>query len=134
MASLMQSGQYSVDEISALEIASRSPAQQQQMIYSDDRISQEMLAHKMRLQISSNSPSDCQKPNERFSGAKNAGDRQVLDANDHSTGGAELLHAGSAGSRWPRQETLALLKIRAEMDSEFKVATLKAPLWEDVSR
>lgn len=38
------------------------------------------------------------------------------------------------GNRWPRQETLALLKIRAEMDVNFRDATLKAPLWEEVSR
>ncbi|KAL3504468.1 hypothetical protein ACH5RR_034309 [Cinchona calisaya] len=38
------------------------------------------------------------------------------------------------GHRWPRQETLALLKIRSEMDVTFKDASLKGPLWEDVSR
>ncbi|KAM5571451.1 trihelix transcription factor GTL1 [Rosa sericea] len=38
------------------------------------------------------------------------------------------------GNRWPRQETLALLKIRSEMDVAFRDATLKGPLWEDVSR
>lgn len=41
---------------------------------------------------------------------------------------------GSVGNRWPRQETLALLKIRSEMDANFKDASLKGPLWEDVSR
>ncbi|XP_077233400.1 trihelix transcription factor GTL1-like isoform X2 [Tasmannia lanceolata] len=41
---------------------------------------------------------------------------------------------GTTGNRWPRQETLALLKIRSEMDSVFKDSTLKGPLWEDVSR
>nr|XP_011470851.1 PREDICTED: trihelix transcription factor GTL1 isoform X2 [Fragaria vesca subsp. vesca] len=41
---------------------------------------------------------------------------------------------GSGGNRWPRQETLALLKIRSEMDVAFRDATLKGPLWEDVSR
>ncbi|XP_040995869.1 trihelix transcription factor DF1-like [Juglans microcarpa x Juglans regia] len=38
------------------------------------------------------------------------------------------------GNRWPRQETLALLKIRSEMDVAFKDASVKGPLWEDVSR
>ncbi|XP_059442298.1 trihelix transcription factor GTL1 isoform X2 [Corylus avellana] len=38
------------------------------------------------------------------------------------------------GNRWPRQETLALLRIRSEMDAVFCDATLKGPLWEDVSR
>ncbi|XP_039113982.1 trihelix transcription factor GTL1-like isoform X2 [Dioscorea cayenensis subsp. rotundata] len=41
---------------------------------------------------------------------------------------------GLPGNRWPRQETLALLKIRSEMDSVFRDATLKGPLWEEVSR
>ncbi|KAJ8769535.1 hypothetical protein K2173_005138 [Erythroxylum novogranatense] len=38
------------------------------------------------------------------------------------------------GNRWPRQETLALLKIRSDMDSAFRDSSLKAPLWEEVSR
>lgn len=38
------------------------------------------------------------------------------------------------GNRWPRQETLALLKIRSEMDSSFRDSSLKGPLWEHVSR
>ncbi|GLT70414.1 hypothetical protein SLA2020_424950 [Shorea laevis] len=39
-----------------------------------------------------------------------------------------------AGNRWPREETLALLKIRSEMDSAFRDSGFKAPLWEEVSR
>uniref|UniRef100_A0A9I9D211 Myb-like domain-containing protein n=2 Tax=Cucumis melo TaxID=3656 RepID=A0A9I9D211_CUCME len=38
------------------------------------------------------------------------------------------------GNRWPRQETLALLKIRSDMDTIFRDATHKAPLWDEVSR
>lgn len=37
-------------------------------------------------------------------------------------------------NRWPQQETLALLKIRSDMDVAFKDANLKAPLWEEISR
>ncbi|GMI68617.1 hypothetical protein like AT1G76880 [Hibiscus trionum] len=40
----------------------------------------------------------------------------------------------SSGNRWPRQETLALLKIRSEMDTAFRDSGVKAPLWEEVSR
>ncbi|GMJ13726.1 GT2-LIKE 1, GT-2-like 1 [Hibiscus trionum] len=40
----------------------------------------------------------------------------------------------ASGNRWPRQETLALLKIRSDMDAVFRDATVKGPLWEDVSR
>ncbi|KAF9687080.1 hypothetical protein SADUNF_Sadunf02G0056600 [Salix dunnii] len=36
-------------------------------------------------------------------------------------------------NRWPRQETLALLKIRSDMDAVFRVSSLKGPLWEGVS-
>ncbi|KAJ7969822.1 Trihelix transcription factor GT-2 [Quillaja saponaria] len=41
---------------------------------------------------------------------------------------------GDGGNRWPRQETLALLKIRSDMDAVFRDSSLKAPLWEEVSR
>jgi hypothetical protein len=41
---------------------------------------------------------------------------------------------GGGGSRWPREETLALLRIRSEMDALFRDSGLKAPLWEEVSR
>lgn len=37
-------------------------------------------------------------------------------------------------SRWPRQETLTLLEIRSRLDSRFKEATHKGPLWDEVSR
>ncbi|KAG8383764.1 hypothetical protein BUALT_Bualt04G0047700 [Buddleja alternifolia] len=40
----------------------------------------------------------------------------------------------SGGNRWPRDETLALLKIRSDMDIAFRDSTLKAPLWDEVSR
>ncbi|VFQ80144.1 unnamed protein product [Cuscuta campestris] len=40
----------------------------------------------------------------------------------------------SGGNRWPRQETLALLKIRWDMDVVFRDSSLKGPLWEEVSR
>ena len=46
----------------------------------------------------------------------------------------ELGGGGGGGSRWPRPETLALLRIRSEMDKSFRDSTLKAPLWEEISR
>ncbi|KAJ4734201.1 Trihelix transcription factor GT-2 [Rhynchospora pubera] len=49
-------------------------------------------------------------------------------------GGDETGRGGASGNRWPRQETLALLKIRSDMDATFRDATLKGPLWEEVSR
>ncbi|XP_051123982.1 trihelix transcription factor DF1-like [Andrographis paniculata] len=52
----------------------------------------------------------------------------VVDEIDKSGGG------GGGGNRWPRQETLALLKIRSDMDVAFRDSSLKGPLWEEVSR
>ncbi|KAJ4980358.1 hypothetical protein NE237_031195 [Protea cynaroides] len=40
---------------------------------------------------------------------------------------------GNFGNRWPEAETLALLKIRFEMEAEFRDANPKGPLWEIVS-
>ncbi|XP_057831561.2 trihelix transcription factor DF1 [Cryptomeria japonica] len=41
---------------------------------------------------------------------------------------------GGGINRWPMEETLALLKIRSQMDSNFRDSNLKGPLWENVSR
>ena len=46
----------------------------------------------------------------------------------------EMSDRGFGGNRWPRQETLALLKIRSDMGIAFRDATVKGPLWEEVSR
>ncbi|XWS24965.1 hypothetical protein CRYUN_Cryun27aG0030100 [Craigia yunnanensis] len=51
-------------------------------------------------------------------------DRGRVDEGDRSFG----------GNRWPRQETLALLKIRSDMGVTFRDASVKGPLWEEVSR
>eukprot|EP01018_Ginkgo_biloba_P017960 Gb_02053 [translate_table: standard] len=51
---------------------------------------------------------------------------EAFDDGDRSGGGAN--------GRWPRQETLTLLKIRSEMDPKFREATHKGPLWDEVSR
>lgn len=40
----------------------------------------------------------------------------------------------SSGQRWPREETLALLQIRSEMDISFRDISPKGPLWQQVSR
>ncbi|XXG43439.1 hypothetical protein AAC387_Pa01g3477 [Persea americana] len=53
---------------------------------------------------------------------------------EEALAGEDAERGGTSGNRWPRQETLALLKIRSEMATAFKEATLKGPLWEDVSR
>ncbi|ESQ27434.1 hypothetical protein EUTSA_v10018297mg [Eutrema salsugineum] len=46
----------------------------------------------------------------------------------------EMSDRGFGGNRWPRQETLALLKIRSDMGIAFRDASVKGPLWEEVSR
>ncbi|KAF4357217.1 hypothetical protein CsatB_023563 [Cannabis sativa] len=48
--------------------------------------------------------------------------------------GAEDGDRNWLGNRWPRQETLALLDIRSDMDAKFRDSSIKAPLWEEVSR
>ncbi|KAJ8762874.1 hypothetical protein K2173_023003 [Erythroxylum novogranatense] len=50
---------------------------------------------------------------------------RVVDEGDRLNYGA---------NRWPRQETLALLKIRSDMDAVFRDSSHKGPLWEEVSR
>ena len=49
-------------------------------------------------------------------------------------GGVDENERIGGGNRWPRQETVALLKIRSDMDVSFRDASLKGPLWEEVSR
>lgn len=51
-----------------------------------------------------------------------------------SNSGEEEKGLSFGGNRWPRQETLALLKIRSDMGVAFRDATHKAPLWDEVSR
>ncbi|KAL5560113.1 hypothetical protein UlMin_036324 [Ulmus minor] len=59
-------------------------------------------------------------------GGSNSGEDERMrgDEGDRSFG----------GNRWPRQETLALLKIRSDMDVAFRDASVKGPLWDEVSR
>ncbi|KAG6512968.1 trihelix transcription factor PTL-like [Zingiber officinale] len=45
-----------------------------------------------------------------------------------------LLESGGSGGRWPRQETLTLLEVRSRLDSRFREAAQKGPLWDEVSR
>ncbi|CAN6438688.1 unnamed protein product [Victoria cruziana] len=55
------------------------------------------------------------------------------------SGKVEEVEGGKGGgdggnSRWPRHETLTLLELRAQLDSKFREATQKGPLWEELSR
>lgn len=63
-------------------------------------------------------------------------DSAVLGDDDKNRSGGELFEGdrSTGGNRWPRQETLALLKIRSDMDVVFRDSSLKGPLWEEVSR
>ncbi|KAK1371296.1 trihelix transcription factor GT-2-like [Heracleum sosnowskyi] len=54
--------------------------------------------------------------------------------NEEDKGRSEESERNSGGSRWPRQETIALLKIRSDMDVAFRDSSLKGPLWDEVSR
>ncbi|XP_058088442.1 trihelix transcription factor PTL [Magnolia sinica] len=48
-------------------------------------------------------------------------------------GGVCVVGDGGNG-RWPRQETLTLLEVRSRLDSKFREANHKGPLWDEVSR
>lgn len=41
---------------------------------------------------------------------------------------------GGGQGRWPRQETLTLLEVRSRLDSSFREAARRGPLWDEVSR
>ncbi|CAJ1953114.1 unnamed protein product [Sphenostylis stenocarpa] len=63
------------------------------------------------------------------------GDEMIgMDVDANSGEGNEGSKMSFGGNRWPRHETLALLKIRSDMDAVFRDSTLKGPLWEEVSR
>jgi hypothetical protein len=84
--------------------------------------------------ISSRPPPESQQHqvDEVGGGSASAGSSFVVH---HDGGGDDGDRNGpSGGNRWPRQETLALLKIRSEMDAAFREAALKGPLWEQVAR
>lgn len=65
--------------------------------------------------------------------AGSGGLEEMMSAPEEAVAGEEA-ERGPSGNRWPSQETLDLLKIRLEMDAVFRDATLKGPLWENVSR
>ncbi|CAI0396118.1 unnamed protein product [Linum tenue] len=77
----------------------------------------------------------------RDNGNSNSGEIEERSSNrgEEGDGGGGGGGGGSGGgsyggNRWPRPETIALLRIRSEMDSVFRDSTPKAPLWEQVSR
>lgn len=73
-------------------------------------------------------------------GSHNSGEEgdRIMSSNNSKNHEEILMSSGTdrsfGGNRWPRQETIALLKIRSEMDVAFRDATVKGPLWDDVSR
>eukprot|EP01018_Ginkgo_biloba_P022142 Gb_30639 [translate_table: standard] len=50
------------------------------------------------------------------------------------SGVGEQGERSSEANRWPREETLALLRIRSLMDANFRDSNVKGPVWETVSR
>ncbi|XVE68616.1 hypothetical protein DITRI_Ditri09bG0082700 [Diplodiscus trichospermus] len=58
----------------------------------------------------------------------------VFGAEMESSSGWSVGNMDGGNSRWPRQETLTLLEIRSRLDSKFKEANQKGPLWDEVSR
>ncbi|MBA0834109.1 hypothetical protein Goarm_006490 [Gossypium armourianum] len=72
--------------------------------------------------------------NSSFPESNTVGDNVSLENEEEAKVKNEESEGNFSGNRWPRQETLALLKIRSEMDVAFRDSGVKAPLWEDVSR
>lgn len=74
-------------------------------------------------------------------GSSSAAEEEMAKGTENGGGGdgggdgiEERGRGGEGGNRWPRDETSALLKIRFDMDLAFRDSTLKAPLWDEVSR
>ncbi|KAK4756811.1 hypothetical protein SAY87_006938 [Trapa incisa] len=82
----------------------------------------------------------CSSPSSLGAGFSTAGDGPPHRTATLSSGAAAVgdggrqMEIGGGGSRWPRQETLTLLEIRCRLDSKFKGAIHKGPLWDEVSR
>nr|KYP50558.1 hypothetical protein KK1_027614 [Cajanus cajan] len=62
----------------------------------------------------------------------NSGEEKIKEGAGEEEG--DKITNSCGGNRWPRQETLALLKIRSDMDAVFRDSSLKGPLWEQVAR
>ncbi|QCE08104.1 trihelix transcription factor GT-2-like [Vigna unguiculata] len=71
---------------------------------------------------------------ERAVAASGGGGGVGSNSGDDERGRIEEGERSFGGNRWPRQETLALLRIRSDMDVAFRDASVKGPLWEEVSR
>ncbi|KAK4493464.1 hypothetical protein RD792_006122, partial [Penstemon davidsonii] len=67
---------------------------------------------------------------------ENSGGGSASDgvAAERRNDGGEVGERSPAGNQWPHKETLALLKIRSDMDQSFRDSVLKAPLWDEVSK
>ncbi|KAL7245925.1 hypothetical protein ACSBR2_001117 [Camellia fascicularis] len=89
--------------------------------------------------ILGNSGGDAPQPHESAAATTSGGEVGVDGSSTAGLSEEEKLRIeegdrNSGGNRWPRQETLALLKIRSDMDVVFRDSSLKGPLWEQVSR
>ncbi|CAL5386448.1 unnamed protein product [Camellia sinensis] len=89
--------------------------------------------------ILGNSGGDAPQPHESSAATTSGGEVGVAGSSTAGLSEEEKLRIeegdrNSGGNRWPRQETLALLKIRSDMDVAFRDSSLKGPLWEQVSR
>ncbi|KAI3492339.1 hypothetical protein L1887_43269 [Cichorium endivia] len=73
-------------------------------------------------------------PNETAAAAAELASGAAAGFSEDERGRVEEGGRNSGGNRWPRQETLALLKIRSDMDVVFRDSSLKGPLWDEVSR
>ncbi|KAJ7534694.1 hypothetical protein O6H91_13G105600 [Diphasiastrum complanatum] len=109
--------------------------QQQQQQQQQHHQQQQMMQQQQQLGLDPDSP-DLPSPIATRQ-SPNSYNKQLVSARDSLAADEEGMEEGdrcTGGNRWPRQETLALIKIRTDMDASFRDAGLKGPLWEEVSR
>ncbi|XP_021887628.1 trihelix transcription factor GT-2-like isoform X2 [Carica papaya] len=57
---------------------------------------------------------------------------KVVERQEDGDGGENFIHQMSS-SRWPKEEIEALIKLRANLDTQYDESAPKGPLWEEIS-
>ena len=109
--------------------------QQQQAQAQAQAQAQQQAQHQMVQQLGlSGGPDSPEAPSPVGSRPSPTTNSKQLVTVEHDDEDMEDEGRSASGSRWPRQETLALIKLRSDMDANFRDSGLKGPLWEEVSR
>lgn len=126
------------DQLAAAAAAAQAQAQSQSQSQSQAQQLEMLISSSSRHQLSTASPRSglLNHHHHLFRTESSSG------ANNFSIGGGSSclsgdgfgFGSGNGSGRWPRQETLTLLEVRSRLDSKFKEANQKGPLWDQVSR